>query len=54
MEKQYTVKEVAQLTGYSERTIRQWIADGKIEITRTITDRVRISETALKKLFKVA
>lgn len=52
VKKQYTVKDVVELTGYSERTIRQWISDGIIKITRTRTNRVRIEETEIKKLFK--
>lgn len=52
MEKQYTVKDVVELTGYSERTIRQWISDGIIKIKRTRTNRVRIEEKEIKKLFK--
>lgn len=54
MEKQYTVKQVVDLTGYSERTIRLWIAEGKIKSNRTMTNRVRVSETELKKMLKGA
>ena len=42
--KLYTVREVVNLSGYSERSIRQFIKDGKLEIVRTATDRVRIKE----------
>lgn len=52
MEKLYTVREVVNLSGYSERSIRQFIKDGKLEIVRTATDRVRIKEKSLKKFLK--
>lgn len=52
MERLYTVKEATDLSGYSERSIRQFIKDGKIEIIRTVTNRVRIKEKSLKKFLK--
>ena len=47
MEKYYTVKEVCIITGYSERSIRQFIKDGRIKSIRTVTNSVRISATEL-------
>ena len=47
MEKYYTVKEVCIITGYSERSIRQFIKDGRIKSIRTVTNSVRISESEL-------
>lgn len=47
MEKYYTVKEVCAMTGYSERSIRQFIKDGRLKSIRTATNSVRVSETEL-------
>jgi len=50
MEKQYTVMQVVNLTGYSERTIRDWIKKEIIKSQRTMTNRVRIPESEVKKI----
>ena len=51
MEKHYTVKEVSQLLGLAEVTIRQWLSQKKIKSVR-IGGAVRIAESELKKLIK--
>lgn len=49
--KLYTVKDVAQMLGYREVTIRKKIRDGKIKTTKIInSNAVRISESEMKRL----
>lgn len=52
MEKLYTVKEVMEILNYSERSIRQFIKDGKIKSVRTITGGVRIPDNEIKKFLE--
>jgi len=40
----YAIKDVAQKLGISRQAVSKWIAEGKLEVYRTITNRVRISE----------
>lgn len=52
MEKYYTVKEVMALLNYSERSIRQFIFDGRIKSIRTVTGGIRIPEEEVKKFIE--
>lgn len=51
LEKLYTVKEVAELLKLSERTIWQYIEDGKLK-KKQIFSNVRIPESELKRIIK--
>jgi excisionase family DNA binding protein len=49
--KLYTVKDVAQILGYREVTIRKKIRDGEIKTTKIInSNAVRVSESEIKRL----
>ena len=51
MEKQYTVKEVAEILSMAEITIRQWIQHGKIKSNKIGNSR-RIPESELKRILE--
>lgn len=48
MEQYYTINQVAEKLQVNQRTVRQWIADKQIKITRVGKKSVRISESQLK------
>ena len=37
MEEMYSIKEVSKILGFKERSVRQWILDGKIEFDKNTT-----------------
>lgn len=45
----YSIKEFASLLGFSARTVRQWIIDGKINAVK-IMGEWRIPESELERL----
>lgn len=49
MQKLYRIKEVAKIIGYSERTIRQWIKDGKVKAVKIMSE-WRIPEDEVERL----
>jgi len=52
-EKFLTVKEFAKVTNYSERTVRQWCIDGKIEAHKPTGGRKwQIPEREISRLLK--
>lgn len=51
MEKLYTVKDVATITGFTERTIRNYIRDGRLR-GKKIGVQWRFSEDDVKRLFE--
>jgi len=51
MEKHYTVKEVSELLGMAEITIRQWIQKGRLKSVKLGSAR-RIKESDLKEFLK--
>ena len=51
MEKMYTVKEVANLIGMAEITVRQWIQNDKIKSVKIGSMR-RIPETEVKRIME--
>ncbi|QCX97447.1 DNA-binding protein (plasmid) [Bacillus cereus ATCC 14579] len=44
----YTVKDIIEMLSVSERTVRRWIADGKLESIK-IGGQVRITNDGLNK-----
>jgi excisionase family DNA binding protein len=51
MERTYSAREVADNTGYHERTVRSWIAAGKLEVIRAAgSRRVLIPARAVRAL----
>ena len=47
----YKIKEVAEILNFSERTIRQWVIDGKINAVKIMSE-WRISEEEVERLKK--
>lgn len=47
----YKIKEVAEIISYSERTIRQWIKDGKVKAVKIMSE-WRIPEDEVERLKK--
>lgn len=47
----YTVKEVTELLGLSERTVRRYIADGKLKAIKVLGN-IRITKEELEKQTK--
>ena len=48
----YTVKEVAEILNFGQRTIRQWIKDGKIKTVRLSTKGIRVTQEEIDRLKK--
>ena len=53
MEKQYKVREVANIYGVSVQAVYKWINEGKIKCTETPGGEKRIPETELKRIMEV-
>ena len=51
MEEMYSIKEVSKILGFKERSVRQWIVDGKIEATKVFSE-WRIPKKELQRLMK--
>jgi excisionase family DNA binding protein len=51
-DKLYTVKETAAILHYGERTIRQWVRDGKIKSVRLSYKGIRITQEEIDRLKK--
>ena len=49
MEQYFTLAEVAELLKYSQRSVTQWIKDGKLKAVKPTGNRWRVSETELKR-----
>lgn len=47
----YRIAEVAKILGFKERTVRQWIADGKIKAVKIMSE-WRIPEEEIERLKK--
>lgn len=50
MNKWLTVKEVVELTGRSERTVRLWIHKELVQVERNGVGRVRVERESVKEL----
>lgn len=37
-DKMYTIKDVAEALNFKERTVRQWVVDGKIEAVKIMSE----------------
>ena len=46
-----TIKQAAELLGVHPNTIRNWIADGRLQVERIGTRIIRIDKNQLNKLF---
>lgn len=51
MDKLYSVKEVAEILGVTEGTVRNYLTNGKIKYVKVLGN-TRIKETELKRLIK--
>lgn len=49
LEKMYSVKEITQLLSVHDRTVRMWVADGKVKSVK-INGVLRIPESEVKRL----
>lgn len=47
----YRIAEVAKILGFRERTVRQWIVDGKIKAVKIMSE-WRIPEEEIERLKK--
>lgn len=51
MEKYYNLREVAKMTGYKSRTLREWIKQGRLVAKKLPRGRLwLVSETELRRL----
>ena len=51
MEEMYSIKEVSKILGFKERSVRQWIIDGKIKAKKVFSE-WRIPKKELQRLMK--
>ena len=52
MEKEmFSIKETAQILGFTDRAVRQWVLDGKIKATKIFSE-WRISREEIERLKK--
>lgn len=49
MEKHYTTREVCEILGISNRTLRRWIAEGRVRAVN-VYGRWRIPESEVKRI----
>ena len=51
MQEFYTIKEIAKILGFKERSVRQWVVDGKIKAIKVFSE-WRIPKEELERLKK--